>query len=217
MAPRFRTAIVVAGVLPIVGAVIVTGVAFVSSARGADVEAGKTKAEACVACHGAGGNAVLPGMPALAGMPAFYTHWQLIMFRDGRRRDAQMAPFAANLTDVEMADLAAYYAAQAPRARQVEVDAVRAAAGRPLAERLYCGSCHGPQLMGQGQVPRVAGQDLEYLLRRMRGYNTKTTSDLDGMMTMVAQALSEEDIQNLAHFMAGAAPTAAPAPGADKR
>ncbi len=170
-----------------------------------------------MACHGAGGNAVLPGMPALAGMPAFYTHWQLIMFRDGRRRDAQMAPFATNLTDAEMADLAAYYAAQIPRARRVEVDAVRAAAGRPLAERLHCGSCHGPQLMGQNQVPRVAGQDLEYLLKRMRGYNTKTTSDLDGMMTMVAQSLNEEDIQNLAHFMAGAAPTGPPGPGAEQR
>jgi len=61
-----------------------------------------------------------------------HTHWQLILFRDGRRRHAQMSPFAVYLTDAEMADLAAYYAAQTPRPRPVEVAAVRAAAGRPL-------------------------------------------------------------------------------------
>lgn len=161
-------------------------------------------------CHGVGGNAVTPGTPSLAGMPNFYTHWQLIMYRDGRRRDAQMSPVAVNLTDADMADLAAYYAAQTPRARPVEVDAARAAAGRPLAQSLHCGSCHGPQLMGQNQVARLAGQDFDYLLKRLRGYKAKTTSDLDGMMTMVAQSLSEEDIENLVHFMAGAAPSAAP-------
>jgi cytochrome c553 len=183
--------------------------AFAPVARGGDVVAGRKKAEVCVPCHGAEGNAITPGTPALAGMPAFYTHWQLIMYRDGRRRDAQMSPFAVNLTDADMADLAAYYAVQTPRARPVEVDAARAAAGRPLAQSLHCGSCHGPQLMGQNQVARLAGQDFDYLLKRLRGYKTKTTSDLDGMMTMVAQSLSEEEIQNLVHFMAGAAPTQA--------
>jgi cytochrome c553 len=170
-----------------------------------------------VPCHGVEGNAVTPGNPSLAGMPPFYTHWQLIMFRDGRRRDAQMSPFAVNLTDAEMADLAAYYAAQAPRPRPVEIDPVRAAAGRPLAQSLHCGSCHGQQLMGQNQVPLLAGQDFDYLLKRLRGYKAKTTSDLDGMMTMVAQSLSEEDIQNLVHFMAGAAPTGAQEPRGDRK
>ena len=201
----------------IVIATVVVSLAPARVAKGDDLEAGRNRAEVCVPCHGPEGNAVTPGVPSLAGMPAFYTHWQLIMYRDGRRRDAQMSPFAANLTDTEMADLAAYYAAQRPRPRPVEIDAARAAAGRPLAERLHCGSCHGPQLMGQNQVARLAGQDFDYLLRRLRGYKAKTTSDLDGMMTMVAQSLSEEDIQNLVHFLAGAAPTATPEPKGSER
>ncbi len=182
-------------------------------AGGGDVEAGRRKAEACVPCHGVGGDAVIPGTPSLAAMPAFYTHWQLIMYRDGRRRDVQMSPFAVNLSDADMADLSAYYAAQMPRARPAQVDATRAAAGRPLAQSLHCGSCHGPQLMGLNQVARLAGQDFDYLLKRLRGYKAKTTSDLDGMMTMVAQSLTEEDIENLVHFMAGAAPTQVPGGG----
>jgi cytochrome c553 len=173
-----------------------------TGAPGADMEAARRKAEACIACHGPAGNAVTPGTPSLAGMPSFYTHWQLIMYRDGRRRDPQMSPFAANLSDADMADLAAYYAVQPPRSRPATTDPRRVAAGQPLAQTHNCLSCHGPGLMGQQGVPRLAGQDFDYLLKRLRGYKAKTTSDLDGMMTMVAQPLSESDIENLVHFMA---------------
>jgi cytochrome c553 len=173
------------------------------SVPGADLDAARKKAEPCGACHGADGNGATPGTPSLAGMPTFYTHWQLIMYRDGRRRDPQMSHFAVNLSD--MADLAAYYAAQPPRPRPARIDAARAAAGQPLAQQQNCTSCHGPRLMGQQGVPRLAGQDFDYLLKRLRGYKSKTTSDLDGMMTMVAQPLTEADIENLVHFMASLA------------
>jgi cytochrome c553 len=119
------------------------------------------------------------------------------MYRDGRRRDPQCRPSASDLSDADMADLSAFYAAQAPRRRPAVIDAARAAAGRPLAEAQKCTSCHGPELMGQQAVPRLAGQDFDYLLRRLSGYKAKTTSDLDGMMTMVAQPLTDADIENL--------------------
>jgi cytochrome c553 len=184
--------------------VVALGAASVS-VPGADLDAARKKAEPCGACHGADGNGATPGTPSLAGMPTFYTHWQLIMYRDGRRRDPQMSPFAVNLSDADMADLAAYYAAQPPRPRPARIDAARAAVGQPLAQQQNCTSCHGPTLMGQQGVPRLAGQDFDYLLKRLRGYKSKTTSDLDGMMTMVAQPLTEADIENLVHFMASLA------------
>lgn len=170
--------------------------------RAADLEAGRRKAEPCAACHGRDGNATVPGIPSLAGQPVFFTHWQLIKYRDGRRKDPQMSPFAQNLSDEDMADLASYYAAQPPRPRPAKTDPVKVAAGRELAGRHHCTSCHKPGLTGQQQVPRLAGQDYEYLLRQLRGFKAKTASDLDGTMTMAAQPLQDDDVLNLVHFMA---------------
>jgi cytochrome c553 len=195
---------------------VTVGAAPVSMVPAADVEAGKRKAEACAACHGPAGNASIPGMPALAGMPAFYTHWQLIMFRDGRRRDPQMTPFAERLSDADMADLSAYYAAQPPRAHPNRGAAgERAAEARALADAHRCTSCHGPELLGQQQVARLAGQDRDYLRKRLHGYRTKTTSDLDGMMTMVAQPLTETEADLLVDYMASLDPATGQRPAGD--
>jgi cytochrome c553 len=167
-----------------------------------DVEAGRRKAEPCGACHGGDGNATLAGTPSLAAQPAWFTHWTLIKFRDGRRKDPVMSPFATNLSDADMADLSAYYAAQPARRRPQVVDAAKAAAGRELLSRHQCTSCHRPDLSGQSQVPRVAGQDLQYLVRLLRAYKTQTAGDLEGLMTQAAQPLSDADIESLAHAMA---------------
>jgi cytochrome c553 len=123
-------------------ALLATGSA---AASAADLEAGRRKSEPCAVCHGAHGHATVPGTPSLAGQPAFFTHWQLIKYRDGRRQDPQMSPFAQNLSDADMADLAAFYAAQPPRARGSAVDPARVEAGRPLAARHHCTSCHTPR------------------------------------------------------------------------
>ena len=115
-----------------------------------------------------------------------------------------MSPLAETLGDDDMADLAAYYAAQRATRRPAQLDPAKIAMGRQLAERHHCTSCHRPDLAGQQQVPRLAGQDLAYLLKLIRGFKEKTASDLDGTMTMSAQPLAEADIEPLAHFLAGA-------------
>ena len=195
-----------AAVAVLIPSVVLSTVLTGGAARGADVEAGRKKSEPCAACHGPDGNGGPPGTPSISAMPAWFSHWQLIMFRDGRRKDPQMAPFAANLSDTDMSELSAFYAAQTARAKPAQTDPRRVAAGQTLAQNNNCLSCHGPGLMGQNLVPRVAGQDAAYLKKRLAGYRTKTTSDLDGMMTMIAQSLSDEDIENLVHFMASVAP-----------
>ena len=182
------------------------GAAAVSAASAGDVEAGKRKSAPCAACHGADGNASLPGMPSLAGQPTYFTHWQLIKYRDGRRKDPQMSPAAQHLTDGDMADLAAYYEAQRPRRRAAKTNPARVASGRQLAAVHHCTSCHRPDLSGQQQVPRLAGQDFDYLLKLLRSFKARTATDLDGLMTMSAQPLREEEIVDLVHFMASLTP-----------
>ncbi len=171
-------------------------------APAADPEAGRRKAQVCAACHGPDGNATIPGTPSLAGQPVFFTHWQLIKYRDGRRKDPQMSPLAEKLDDADMADLAAFYAAQPARGRPAATDAARVAAGRQLAEQHHCTSCHRPGLTGQQQAARLAGQDFDYLLRLLRGFKAKTASDLDGTMTVATQPLQDDEIVSLVHFLA---------------
>jgi cytochrome c553 len=187
-------------------ALVVLGALAAAPAQAADLDTGRRLAEACARCHGADGNATLPGTPSLAGQPAWFTHWALIKFRDGRRKDPLMSPFAAGLSDADMADLVAYYAAQPPRARPQVVDAAKAAAGQRLAVSNQCTSCHRGDLSGQHQVPRLAGQDLEYLRRMLRAYRAGTAGDLEGLMTIAAQPLSDADIEDLAHYLASLAP-----------
>src|SRR5215469_6067133 len=123
-APRWAS-LLVAGL-----GLLIAGVGVISAA---DVEAGRRKAEPCAACHGADGNATIAGTPSLAGQPIYFTHWQLIKFRDGRRKDPRMSPFAQNLSDADMADLAAYYEAQQPRPRPpASTDPAKIAAGKQL-------------------------------------------------------------------------------------
>jgi len=119
-----------------------------------------------------------------------------------------MSPFAQNLSDADMADLAAYYQAQSSRPRPAPTDPAKVAEGRRLAELHHCTSCHRPGLIGQQQAPRLVGQDYDYLLKLLRGFKAKTASDLDGTMTIATQPLSEEEIVSLVHFIAslGAAP-----------
>ena len=132
----------------------------------------------------------------------YFTHWQLIKYKDGRRKDPQMTPFAQNLTDTDMADLAAYYQSQTPRRRPADVDPAQAAEGQRLAGVHHCTSCHRPTLSGQEQAARLAGQDFTYLLKLLRGFKAKTASDLDGTMTTATQPLTDPEIVSLVHFLA---------------
>ena len=194
------------------GAIVITVLARPSVAAGADVAEGRKKSAACAACHGPDGNATHPAMPSLAGQPVFYTHWQMVLFRDGRRRDPQMSPFAANLTEADIADLAAYYATQQPSARPAPTgDANTMSRGQRLAELHHCASCHSPVLAGPRYTPHLGGQSYEYLAKQLREFKARTRGELDSAtMTSASQALGEHDIEILARYFS----TLPPAPAA---
>lgn len=169
----------------------------------ADAEAGRQKAQSCVACHGPGGNSLNPAVPTLAGQPQQFIVTQLFMFREGKRQNAQMSPFAVNLSNADLNDLAAYFSAQ-PHAPPTHATAPEtAAAGQRISEQNNCVACHAKTLIGQQHIPRLAGQQAEYLRTQLRGFKASTRFDMDGQMTSAAQSLSDADIDILADYLSG--------------
>ena len=159
----------------------------------------------CAACHGPDGNSAQPAMPSLAGQPAQFISTQLFQFREGNRKDPQMSPVAKTLSNADMNELARYYSRQKPAPPAHKTAPESAAAGRQLAERFNCVQCHGSALAGVQHIPRLAGQQYEYLKTQLRGFKAQTRADLDGNMTSAAQLLSDKDIDVLADYLAGLA------------
>jgi len=78
-----------------------------------NVAAGQEKSKTCTSCHGPTGNESLdPSYPKLAGQYPEYLAKALHDYKSGERQNAIMAGMAAALTDEDIDDLAAYYAAQ---------------------------------------------------------------------------------------------------------
>ena len=171
------------------------------SVLAADMATGMQKAQTCVACHGPEGNSASPAIPSLAGQPAQFIATQLVMFREGRRKDAQMSPFATGLANAGLNNLAAYFAAQKLVPPTREVPSATAEVGARLAQQFNCTQCHGPALMGQQHIPRLAGQQMDYLKTQLLGFKASTRFDMDGQMTSAVQALSEADIATLADYL----------------
>jgi cytochrome c553 len=167
-----------------------------------DAAAGEKKAEVCIACHGPAGNSAQPNIPSLAAQPPLYIYFQLLQYREKRRTDPLMSPMAANLSDREMQDFGAYFSSQKAAGAPAGIDHARAEKGAVVAERNHCQSCHAAGLTGQNHIPRLTGQHMEYLRVQLKGFRTGTRPDIDGTMSSAAQPLSDDDIENLVHYIA---------------
>ena len=170
--------------------------------RAADAEAGRQKAQACLACHGENGNSTQAAFPSLAGQPGQFIVSALFQFREGKRVNPVMSPMAANLTNSDLNDLAAYFSAQKPKPPTATLAADRAAQGQALAQQNNCTACHTATLVGQQHIPRLAGQQREYLAAQLQGFRAGTRAEMDGVMTSAAQGLSPQDIELLADYLA---------------
>jgi cytochrome c553 len=159
------------------------------------------KAETCAACHGPGGNSTDPLFPKLAGQSWRYVYIQLKDFKEGRRKDPVMSPMVADLTRDEMIELGNYYAAQKPSPSKYTVDSAKVAAGRAKSDEVLCPMCHLGGFVGQNEIPRVAGQHYEYVVKQLKDFKSKTRTNDAGNMTSVAGTLSDQDIDNLAQYI----------------
>ena len=93
--------------------VTVAALSVATFATAGDIEAGKKKAaEVCAACHGQDGNSPVPDFPKIAGQHADYIAAALKKYKNGKRGNPIMMGMAATLTDEDVQNVAAYFAAQ---------------------------------------------------------------------------------------------------------
>lgn len=170
----------------------------------AQAQPGAERLAQCAACHGAGGNSVIPGTPSLAGQPALFVENQLVLIREGMREVVPaMADALKGMKDAEIRQLASYYAAQKPARTAGPADAATAKRAQEVAQKAHCGSCHLADYSGREQIPRLAGQREEYLLEAMRQYRDNRRSGGDTLMAAALYGIADADLQALAKYLAG--------------
>jgi cytochrome c553 len=180
--------------------IVALGLAVPAAAQ--DTAAGASKAAVCAACHGAGGNSTQPLIPSLAGQTSRYLYLQLKDFNEGRRTDSLMTPVAKTLTKEDMLNLAAYFSAQQLRPADFKADPTRVAKGEAKAAETLCTMCHQGGFKGQNEIPRVAGQQHDYIVKQLKDFKERRRTNDAGNMTSVSRTLSDDDIENLAQYLA---------------
>jgi cytochrome c553 len=172
----------------------------------ADAQAGAVKAAACAACHGAQGVTTQALTPSLAAQPALSLVYQLIQFRERRRVSPVMNALSEGLSDQDMKDMAAYFAALPAPAGAPSADTQKLADGQRVAQTQFCTSCHAAGLKGQKHIARLAGQQADYLRVQMQNLKSGARADIDGTMASAAQGLSAADIDAVAEYAASLGP-----------
>jgi cytochrome c553 len=194
-------------------------------------EAGKQAAAACMACHGADGNSMaLPPpteqWPKLAGQVPEYIIKQIRDFKAGRRANAQMTPMAQNLAEADIANVAAYFAAQQVTANDV-TDKTQFALGEKIFNKgkgarsefvAACAGCHGPKGAGLKDwaktyatppvvlAPAIGGQHASYLVKQLKSFKDGSRgNDASNTMRDIARRLSDTEITALATYVASIA------------
>jgi cytochrome c553 len=190
-------------VLP--GIVAAMALAVAAPSRAANVEAGKSSAEPCAACHGPQGVSEMEGVPSLAAQPDQFTQWQLVYFRGGTRKNEIMEPLAAEISDADIRNLGAYFAALPPPPAPSGLDDKPALTeqGAKLAAQRNCGTCHLDNYAGQKAIARLAGQREEYLVKSLGDFRASArTGSGVAAMADAAYGLSDDEIAALSHYIA---------------
>ena len=182
------------------------------NAAAQDAKAGEKKAAMCIGCHGIPDyKASFPEVyrvPMIAGQNAKYIVSALTQYKKGDRKHPTMRGIAASLTDQDMADLAAFYAAEA------KVDPVpatpTAAVPAQVAELLKkgnCAACHGNNYSApiDPSYPKLAGQHGDYLYAALREYQTDKNALVgrnNAIMMGMARPFTHAEAKVLANYFA---------------
>ncbi len=162
----------------------------------------ESRLAACLSCHGDKGLSSVAETPSLGGQPSFYLTVQMLMFRDRLRVVEPMNAMMKGFGDGDlqkMGDLIAKL--PPPQPAGGSGDSGRMENGRVLAERNRCNFCHQGNYSGERNVPRLAGQREDYLVKSMRAFKDNSRRGYDASMADVLYEVSDEQILDLAYFL----------------
>ncbi|QKT04661.1 cytochrome c4 [Ectothiorhodospiraceae bacterium 2226] len=202
-------------------ALLIAGLAAAAAHAEPDLENGRAIAmgggpggpqTACFTCHGAEGEGDrAAAFPRLAGQSGFYLYKQLQDYAYGHRPNEVMTPIARELSDSDMEDVAAYYAAltDVPYGEPGEADPELLQRGGQLSAIgsreqgiQACVNCHGPGGAGMApSFPYLAGQHANYTELTLHQWkNRLRRNDPLGVMEEIVRRMSDEDIRAVALY-----------------
>lgn len=190
-----------------------------------NIAAGKEKARACVACHGADGNSFVPQWPKLAEQSARYITRQLQSFKAGQRVDNSqegktMMGLVQPLSQQDIEDLAAYFSSQSIKRGSSTSDLLNVGKqvyrkGHIKARVLACVGCHGFKGAGNNalleplnahskvEAPRIGSQHATYIIKQLKAFRDETrNNDVGKIMRNIAKGMTDEEINAVAEYIA---------------
>jgi cytochrome c553 len=177
------------------------------------VKGGAIVNQVCASCHGAEGNAIGASIPKLAAQHPEYLAKQLHNFKakNGKvadRVNGVMAGFAAALSDEDIRNVSAYYAAQTLKPAPGKNPDLK-----ELGEKIWrggiatksvaaCASCHGASGKGMPvQYPRLGGQWGEYTEAQLIAFRQGVRKN-SVQMTAIAGKMSDAEIKAVSDYAA---------------
>lgn len=194
----------------LISMLLTLGITGVAHAAG-DAAAGQAKAAVCGACHGADGNSAIANFPKLAGQNEKYLVKQMKDIKTGVRPVVEMTGLLDNLSDQDLADLAAFFAKQATQIGHAAKDQVEAGqkiyrAGIAAKGVAACTACHSPTGTGNASAafPAVSGQHSAYVEKQLKMFrNAERSNDPNNMMRDIAAKLSDAEIKAVSAYIQG--------------
>jgi cytochrome c553 len=160
------------------------------------------RAELCATCHGEDGVPKMPDVPIIWGQHAGYLYFQIRDFKLGTRKSEIMQPLVADFEKPEMLAIAEYFAKKPwPRLGYKSTEADQKI-GEHVAAAGICSECHLGGYLGDGTVPRLAGQTVPYLEKTMLDFKTRMRANNPDKSTLLA-SFPDDELAAMARYLAG--------------
>ncbi len=161
------------------------------------------RAAPCLVCHGASGQSENPEIPSLGGQTAPYALIQLYLFREKQRVIEVMNDMTKSFTDDDLRAFSDFIATLPPPKPPADAgDAARVQRAAALITQNRCNGCHNLDLAGRDNIPRIADQREDYLVKTLREYKNNTRHGYDGTMAEVLAPVTDAQIVDLAYYIA---------------